>query len=544
MTTDVNARRADLVAAPIPVVLVAEELSPAAIAQLESGFEVRYVDGSDRAALLPALAGVDAVIVRSATRIDAEALAQAPNLRVVARAGVGLDNVNVEAATKAGVMVVNAPSSNTVSAAEHAVGLLLAVARNVPQAMASLKAGEWQRSRFTGAELYGKVAGILGLGRIGELVAQRLAAFCMQVIAYDPYVPTARAAQLGVRLVGLEDLLAEADFISVHLPKTAETSGLIGERELRLVKPGVLIVNAARGGIVDENALALALKDGRVGGAGIDVFATEPPADSPLLAFPNVVVTPHLGASTHEAQEKAGTQVARSVRLALSGEFVPDAVNVQGGAVHEDVKPGLPLAEKLGRIFTALARGVAARIDVQVRGEIAAHDVRVLQLAALKGVFGGIVEEAVTYVNAPLLASQRGVEVSLSTDAVSPDWRNLVTVRGTLPGGQVISVSGTLTGPRQIEKLVEVNGFDMEIAAAEHMVFLTYTDRPGIVGVVGQILGGEGINIAGMQVCRDARGGHALIVLTVDSAIPPMVLDDITSTIGAVVGRSVDLEMS
>ena len=544
MTTDVNARRADLVAAPIPVVLVAEELSPAAIAQLESGFEVRYVDGSDRAALLPALAGVDAVIVRSATRIDAEALAQAPNLRVVARAGVGLDNVDVEAATKVGVMVVNAPSSNTVSAAEHAVGLLLAVARNVPQAMASLKAGEWQRSRFTGAELYGKVAGILGLGRIGELVAQRLAAFCMQVIAYDPYVSTARAAQLGVRLVGLEDLLAEADFISVHLPKTAETSGLIGERELRLVKPGVLIVNAARGGIVDENALALALKDGRVGGAGIDVFATEPPADSPLLAFPNVVVTPHLGASTHEAQEKAGTQVARSVRLALSGEFVPDAVNVQGGAVHEDVKPGLPLAEKLGRIFTALARGVAARIDVQVRGEIAAHDVRVLQLAALKGVFGGIVEEAVTYVNAPLLASQRGVEVSLSTDAVSPDWRNLVTVRGTLPGGQVISVSGTLTGPRQIEKLVEVNGFDMEIAAAEHMVFLTYTDRPGIVGVVGQILGGEGINIAGMQVCRDARGGHALIVLTVDSAIPPMVLDDITSTIGAVVGRSVDLEMS
>jgi D-3-phosphoglycerate dehydrogenase len=542
VTTDADARGS--LPVPAPVVLVAEELSPAAIVQLESGFEVCYVDGSDRAALLPALAGVDAVIVRSATRIDAEALARAPNLRVVARAGVGLDNVDVEAATKAGVMVVNAPSSNTVSAAEHAVGLLLAVARNVPQAMASLKAGEWQRSRFTGAELYGKVAGILGLGRIGELVAQRLAAFSMQVIAYDPYVPTARAAQLGVRLVGLEDLLAEADFISVHLPRTAETSGLIGERELRLVKPGVLIVNAARGGIVDENALALALKDGRVGGAGIDVFATEPPADSPLLAFPNVVVTPHLGASTHEAQEKAGTQVARSVRLALSGEFVPDAVNVQGGAVHEDVKPGLPLAEKLGRIFTALARGVAARIDVQVRGEIAAHDVRVLQLAALKGVFGGIVEEAVTYVNAPLLASQRGVEVSLSTDAVSPDWRNLVTVRGTLPGGQVVSVSGTLTGPRQIEKLVEVNGFDMEIAAAEHMVFLTYTDRPGIVGVVGQILGGEGINIAGMQVCRDARGGHALIVLTVDSAIPPMVLDDITSTIGAVVGRSVDLEMS
>jgi D-3-phosphoglycerate dehydrogenase len=529
---------------PTAIVLVAEELSPAAIAQLESGFEVRHVDGSDRAALLPALADVDAVIVRSATRIDAEALAHAPNLRVVARAGVGLDNVDVDAATKAGVMVVNAPSSNIVSAAEHAVGLLLAAARSVPQAMASLKAGEWKRSKFTGTELYQKVAGILGLGRIGELVAQRLAAFGMRVIAYDPYVPTARAAQLGVRLVSLEELLDQADFITVHLPKNAETTGLIGERELRLVKPGVVIINAARGGIVDEQALALALKEGRVGGAGIDVFATEPPADSPLLTFPNVVVTPHLGASTHEAQEKAGTQVARSVRLALSGEFVPDAVNVQGGAVHEDVKPGLPLAEKLGRIFTALARGLAARLDVQVRGEIAAHDVRVLQLAALKGVFAPIVEEAVTYVNAPLLAGQRGVEVSLSTDAVSPDWRNMVTLRGTLPSGQVVSVSGTLTGPRQIEKLVEVNGFEMEIAAAEHMVFLTYTDRPGIVGIVGQILGSEGINIAGMQVCRDARGGHALIVLTVDSAIPPVVLDDITSTIGAVVGRSVDLEMS
>jgi D-3-phosphoglycerate dehydrogenase len=529
---------------PKPVVLVAEELSPAAIAQLQADFEVRYADGTDRSALLPALAGVDAVIIRSATRMDAEALAHAPDLRVVARAGVGLDNVDVEAATAAGVMVVNAPASNVVSAAEHAVGLLIAVARNVPQAMASLKAGEWKRSQFTGSELDQKVAGLLGLGRIGELVAQRLAAFGMQVVAYDPYVPTARAAQLGVRLVTLEELLAEADFISVHLPKNAETTGLVGERELRLVKPGVRIINAARGGIVDEHALAVALKDGRVAGAGIDVFATEPCTDSPLFGFPSVVVTPHLGASTHEAQEKAGIQVARSVRLALAGEFVPDAVNVQGGAVHEDVRPGLPLAEKLGTIFTALAGGVAARLDVVVRGEIAAHDVRVLQLAALKGVFGSIVEDAVTYVNAPLLAGQRGVEVSLVTHGDSPDWRNLLTLRGTLPGGQRVSVSGTLTGPHQIEKLVEVNGFDMEIALAEHMAFLTYTDRPGIVGVVGQILGSEGINIAGMQVCRDARGGHALIVLTVDSALPPVVLDDITATIGAIVGRSVDLEMT
>ena len=527
---------------PAPVVLIAEELSPAAVTQLEADFDVRLVDGTDRAVLLAALATADALIVRSATQVDAAALAEAPRLRVVARAGVGLDNVDVEAATRAGVMVVNAPTSNIVSAAEHAVGLLLAVARNVPQAAASLRDGQWRRSAFTGVELNGKVAGILGLGRIGMLVAERLTAFGMRVMAYDPYVPAARAAQAGVRLASLDELLAEADFITVHLPRNAETAGLLGDRELHLVKPTVRIVNAARGGIVDEHALALALKEGRVAGAGIDVFAAEPATGNPLLEFGSVVGTPHLGASTAEAQEKAGTQVARSVRLALAGEFVPDAVNVQGGAVHEDVRPGLPLAEKLGRIFTALAGGMAARIDVEVRGEIAGHDVRVLQLAALKGVFADVVEDPVTYVNAPLLAADRGVEVSLVTEADSPDWRNLVTLRGIMPDGQVVSVGGTLSGRRQLEKLVEVNGFDMEIAPAAHMVFLTYTDRPGVVGTVGQILGSEGINIAGMQVCRDARGGHALIVLTVDSAIPAVVLDDIASTIGAVVGRTVDLD--
>jgi len=527
---------------PSPVVLIAEDLSPAAIAQLESDFDVRYADGADRGKLLAALADADAVIIRSATRIDAEALAHAPRLQVVARAGVGLDNVDVEAATKAGVMVVNAPTSNIVSAAEHAVALLLCVARNVPQAVASLRGGEWKRAAFTGVELQDKVAGILGLGRIGMLVAQRLAAFGMRVVAYDPYVAAARAAQLGVRLVGLDELLAEADFISVHLPKNAETLGLIGDRELRIVKPEVRIINAARGGIVDEAALAVALKEGRVAGAGLDVYASEPCTDSPLLAFGNVVATPHLGASTHEAQEKAGTQVARSVRLALAGEFVPDAVNVRGGAVDELVKPGLPLAEKLGRILTALAGGMAARIELDVRGEIAARDVSVLQLAALKGVFGNVVEDPVTYVNAPLLAADRGVEVCLTTSEESPDWRNVLTLRGTLPDGQIVSVGGTLTGIRQAEKLVEVNGFDMEIAPAEHMVFLTYTDRPGVVGIVGQILGGERINIAGMQVCRDARGGHALIVLTVDSRLPPDVLAEITSAIGAVVSRAVDLD--
>jgi D-3-phosphoglycerate dehydrogenase / 2-oxoglutarate reductase len=527
---------------PAPVVLVAEELSAAGIALLEASFEVRFTDGADRSKLLPALADADAVIVRSATQIDAEAIAHAPKLRVVARAGVGLDNIEVEAATKAGVMVVNAPASNVVSAAEHAVALLLALARNVPQAMASLKDGQWQRSRYVGVELQDKVAGILGLGRIGVLVAERLSAFGMTVIAYDPYVPASRSTQLGVRMASLDELLAESDFITVHLPKNAETAGLIGDRELHMVKPGVRIINAARGGIVDETALAAALREGRVAGAGIDVYAKEPCTDSPLFGFDNVVVTPHLGASTAEAQEKAGTQVARSVRLALDGEFVPDAVNVQGGAVAEDLRPWLPLGEKLGRIFAALAGGATAAVAIEARGEIARLDVSVLELAVLKGLFADVTEEPVSYVNAPLVAKERGVEVSLETDEASRDHRNLLTIRGTGPDGQLVSVGGTLSGLRQSERLVEVNGLDAEIAPAAHMIFLGYVDRPGVVGTVGQLLGSRDINIAQMQVCRHAQGGDAMIVLSVDSAVPPAILTEIAGQTGATLARVVDLD--
>ena len=526
---------------PAPVVLVAEELSPAGIAMLESSFEVRHTDGADRDKLLAALADVDAVIVRSATQIDAEAIAAGRHLRVVARAGVGLDNVDVEAATKAGVMVVNAPASNVVSAAEHAVALLLSLARNVPQAMAALKNGQWKRAAYTGVELQDKVAGILGLGRIGALVAERLAAFDMTVIAYDPYSPQARSTQLGVRMVSLDELLAESDFISVHLPRNAETLGIIGDRELHLVKPGVRIINAARGGIVDEAALASALQEGRVAGAGLDVYVREPCTDSPLFGLDNVVVTPHLGASTVEAQEKAGTQVARSVRLALDGEFVPDAVNVQGGPVAEELRPWLPLGEKLGRIFAALAGGATAAIAVEVRGELAGLDVSVLELSAMKGIFGDVTEEPVTYVNAPLVAKERGVEVSLSTDELSQDWRNLLTIRGTAPDGQLVSVSGTLSGLRQNERLVQFNGLDGEIAPADHMMFLGYADRPGVVGTVGQILGSYDINIGQMQVCRHAQGGDALIVLSVDTAVSADLVGEVADAIGAGLARVVDL---
>jgi D-3-phosphoglycerate dehydrogenase len=330
----------------------------------------------------------------------------------------------------------------------------------------------------------------------------------------------------------------------VHLPKNAETIGLIGDRELRLVKPEVRIINAARGGIVDEAALADALRAGRVAGAGLDVYVREPCTDSPLFALDNVVVTPHLGASTHEAQEKAGVQVARSVRLALDGEFVPDAVNVQGGAVHEDLRPWLPLAEKLGSIFAALAGGATASVAVEAKGEIAGLDVSVLQLAAMKGLFGGVTEEPVTYVNAPLVAKERGVEVTLASDEITHDWRNLLTLRGTAPDGQLVSVSGTLSGPRQTEHLVDVNGLDAEIAPAEHMIFLGYADRPGVVGTVGQILGHQQINIAGMQVCRHVQGGDAMMVLSVDSAVHADLLVQIAAAIGASLATVVDLAES
>ena len=376
-----------------PIVLIAESLSPATIEALGPDFDVRECDGADRAALLAAIVDADALLVRSATKVDAEALAAATRLKVVARAGVGLDNVDVRAATQSGVMVVNAPTSNIVSAAELAVALMLAAARHVAPAHAALRNGEWKRSKYTGIELYEKTVGIVGLGRIGVLVAQRLSAFGMSVIAYDPYVQAGRAAQMGVRLVDLDTLLAESDFMSVHLPKTPETLGLIGDEQLHRVKPSLVLVNAARGGIVDEAALYAALKEGRVAAAGLDVFATEPCTDSPLFELDNVVATPHLGASTDEAQEKAGIAVARSVRLALSGELVPDAVNVQGGVIAEDVRPGIPLTEKLGRVFTALAGEVAQQIDVEVRGEITEYDVKVLELAALKGVFTDVVED-------------------------------------------------------------------------------------------------------------------------------------------------------
>jgi D-3-phosphoglycerate dehydrogenase len=524
-----------------PIVLIAEELSPATVEALGPDFDVRSVDGTDRAALLQALADASAILIRSATQVDVEAIAAAKQLKVIARAGVGLDNVDIKAATEAGVMVVNAPTSNIISAAELTVGHILSLARFIPAANASLSAGAWKRSKYTGVELYEKTIGIIGLGRIGALITARLQAFGMKVVAYDPYVTSARAQQLGVTLLSLDELLAESDFVTIHMPRTPETTGMIGTDQLALMKPTAFIVNVARGGLIDEDALYAALKSDRIAGAGLDVFVTEPPTDSPLLGLDNIVLTPHLGASTDDAQEKAGVSVARSVRLALDGELVPDAVNVAGGVIDSTVRPGIPLMEKLGQVFSGLAESPIISVDVEVRGEITEFDVSVLKLAALKGIFTNVVSESVSYVNAPLLAEQRGVTVRLITDGVSEEYRNLLTIRGSLSDGSQISVSGTLTGTKQTEKLVEINGYDVEVPIAEHLIVLVYTDRPGIVAVYGKEFGEASINIAGMQIARRKAGGQALSVLTVDSPVPEGLLEKVRVAIDADLLREIDI---
>jgi len=517
-----------------PVVLIAEELSPATIDALGPEFEVRHCDGANREELLAALAaGVDAVLIRSATKMDGEAIGVSKGLKVIARAGVGLDNVDVPAATAAGVMVVNAPTSNIVSAAELAIGLLIASARFISPAHAALRNGKWARSKYTGVELYEKTLGVVGLGRIGQLVASRMQAFGMDVIAYDPYLPEARANHLGVKLVDLDTLLKTSDFITVHLPKTKETAGLIGVDALTKVKPSVRIVNAARGGVVDEVALHAALKEGRIGGAGLDVYVTEPCTDSPLFEFDSVVATPHLGASTDEAQERAGIAVAISVRKALAGELVPDAVNVKGGGIHEDLRPALPLAETLGQLISGLAGGAISDIEVEVCGELAELDCDILATSAIKGLLTHAVGEGVSYVNAPLIAKERGLTASVSRNSVSELHRNVISLTATVTNGERINVSGTLIGLKRITKLISINDLSIDVEPTNHMLFVSYADRPGVVGAVGALLGNASINIAGMQVARVRPGGDALMVLTVDEPIAQDVVDDVANSVQA-----------
>lgn len=525
-----------------PVVLIAEELSSATLDALGPDFEVRNCDGANRAELLAALgAGVDAVLIRSATKMDAEAIAAAKGLKVIARAGVGLDNVDIPAATAAGVMVVNAPTSNIVSAAELAISLLLASARFISPAHAALKAGKWARSKYTGAELFEKTLGVVGFGRIGQLVALRMQAFGMNIIAYDPYLQPAKAAQLGVELVELDELLKRSDFITIHLPKTKETANLIGVEALKKVKKEVRIINAARGGVLDEAALYDAITEGRVAGAGLDVYVTEPCTDSPLFQLDQVVATPHLGASTDEAQERAGIAVAVSVRKALAGELVPDAVNVKGGAIHDEIRPSLPLVEKMAQIATAIAGETPVSMDITVKGDISGHDSSILAISALKGVLVASGCEDVTYVNAPGLAAERGVTSSVTTTPESHEYRSMISLHAALSNGKSIKVDGTLMGIRKVEKIIAIDNFDLDLPPTDNLLFLRYADKPGVVGTVGNALGNSKINIAGMQVARESAGGSALMAITVDSPVSDAVAETVKKETGAELVRSVTL---
>lgn len=484
--------------------------------------------------LLDAIGEYDALIVRSATQVTGEVINRADNLKVVGRAGIGVDNVNLEAATKRGIIVANAPQSNIVSAAEHTVALMLACARNIAQASASVKAGKWERSKFQGVEVYEKVLGIIGLGRIGTLVAQRAIGLGMKVTGYDPYVSKERFAQLGIgRAATIEDVLKVADFLTVHLPKTKETIGMFGDREFAIMKDGVRLVNTARGGIYQIDPLVGALKSGKVAAVGIDVFDAEPPVGNPLLEFEQTVCTPHLGASTVEAQDRAGTQIADQVIAGLKGEFVSNAVNIPLISVEamEAVKPFLSLAEKLGKLFNKLAEEGIHSLDIEYVGPISKYDTKLLTIAVLKGVFDGVVEEQVNYVNAPIFAEERGIEVNESKKQSSQDYLNVIRVRGR-DGGNDVMVAGTLVGKKNQDRFVNIYEFDIDMVPSKYMAFFRYEDTPGMIGKVGTILGKYNINIANMQVGRRKIGGEALMGLNVDIPIPDNVIEEIKSSAG------------
>ncbi len=521
--------------ATVSRVLVTEAIADGGLQRLrDAGHEVDLQLGLSPDQLLEAIKGAHALIIRSATDVTAEVLAAGTDLIVVGRAGIGLDNVDTAAATDRGVMVVNAPQSNTLSAAEHTMALLLSQARNVPQAHAALKAGRWERSKWNGVELSDKTLGIIGLGRIGKLVAQRALAFGMKLVAYDPFVSPEAARKMSVEVLTLDELIARADFITLHLAKTPETIGLVGKELLAKAKPNLRVINVARGGIVDEQALADAILAGNVAGAAIDVFSTEPCTDSPLFALDQVVVTPHLGASTVEAQDKAGDTIADMVQLALAGEFVPYAVNVEAGDVSETVRPYQSLAELLGGVFAGIASNVSDPLEISFEGQIAEYDTRILTLSVLKGFFGATSDAPVSYVNAPQLAAERGIEVRPTTSTTSRDYVNLITVSS----GQH-SVGGTLAGLRAVPKLVNVDGFEVDIPPAQFMLVVRNEDRPGMIGSIAGLVGAAGINIADMVVGQDRDGVSSLMMLATSTAVPESVVTQILAVDGVLTAKRI-----
>jgi D-3-phosphoglycerate dehydrogenase len=501
-------------------ILVREPIAEAGIRLLQDrGFEVDLDGDSD---LGETIGGYDAIVIRSATKLTADVIERAVRLKVIGRAGVGIDNVDVDAATRRGIVVANAPESTVVSAAEHTIGLLVALTRNIPQAHAALKQGRWERKTYGGVELAGKTLGVLGFGRIGQQVARRAAGLGMRVVAYDPFVAADRFRELGVeRLEDLTGVYAAADFITLHLPLTDETRASLGAEAFAQMRDGVRIVNAARGELIDEDALLAALRSGQVGGAALDVFSSEP-YSGPLLELDNVVATPHLAASTEEAQDRAGVIIAEQVAAALEGGLVSNAVNIPViGAEDLEVLGGyIPLAAKLGRLAMELAEGRVEELRLTYFGGLAQYDTRLLTVAALNGAFQGRSDQPVNYVNAPVIAAERGVEVREERSRTSRDFTNLVRVEA-VSGGQPLRVAGTTIGKENRLWLVSALEFELDMEFAPLLVVFRYDDVPGVIGKVGTMFGEAGVNIANMTVSRTRQGGQALMALSIDTPAPP-----------------------
>ncbi|MBN1288438.1 MAG: phosphoglycerate dehydrogenase [Actinobacteria bacterium] len=526
----------------MPEVLITEHLADAGIKLLTEEFKVDYVPGIKREKLLERISRYHSLIVRGGTRVDAIVIEAGVNLKVIGRAGVGIDNIDIGAASRRGIMVTNAPQSNIISAAEQTMALLCSMCRNIPEAVSSLRARKWEKEQLEGIELYHKTIGIIGIGRIGKLVAERCRAFGMRVLAYDPYVSAESVQKLGVELVpALDDLIAGADFITTHLPRNSETYHLLGEKEFEKMKDGVRILNVARGGVVDEAALLAALNAGKVAGAGLDVFEHEPATGSPLIDHPGVIATPHLGASTHEARDRAGIMIAEQVRAALNGEFVANVVNLPVPVdIRESVKLFMPLAEKLGLLLAHLTEGFIEEMEIEYLGGLAGEETGVLTLAALKGFFKKVVFEPVTYINAPIFAEEKGLSVKETKSKNIKDYLNLVMVTGRSEKCS-ISVGGTLVGLSNMERVVHIYEYEIDMGLSEYMAIFRYPDIPGMIGKVGTILGNHGINITQMQVGRREMGGEAVMGINVDTLIPENVMDEIRHIAGVREGRFITL---
>jgi D-3-phosphoglycerate dehydrogenase len=532
-------------------VLIAEKIGDSGIELLRgAGLEVEVGAGWPREQLEERIGEFEGILIRSATKLDAGLIERAERLRAVGRAGVGVDNVDVEAATKRGVVVANAPQSNVITAAEHTLALLLALARNVPQAHASLTAGRWERSKLSGVELYEKTLGILGFGRIGQLVAQRALGFGMRVVAFDLYVSEERYRELGVeRATTSDELYSAADFITIHLPQTSETRDWLDAEAFSKMKQGVRVINVARGGLLVDDDLRAALDSGKVAAAALDVFREEPVTEHPLFGYPNVVVTPHLGASTAEATDRAGYQAAEQVLAALTGGVVTSAVNVPAVAAEdmEALGPFLPLARQLGRIAVGLAEGSSIdAVEVEYRGRIAERDTRFLTVQVLKGALSGHTEEEVNDVNAPALAQERGIAISETSSAQARDFTDMVrvTVRS---GGQGTRVVGTTLGRLDRPHLLEAWGSRFNVQLEQHLAVFRYRDQPGMIGRVGTVLGEEGINIISAAVGRrpddeaEADGATATMLVTADAPVPSEVVERLAADDGFETGRAVSL---